>query len=112
MQEDDGRYSGGSSPESTGSVETSISSHFGGMNYPSLFSSKPSSHGASQQTVYSTASMLCSFLWCREEGVLKNIYLTLLSEFRQKQILYHTILNHFTEWMDMVSDRFAFASDT
>lgn len=52
LQEDDGRYSGGSSPESTGSVETSISSHFGGMNYPSLFSSKPSSHGASQQTVF------------------------------------------------------------
>ncbi|CAN6289936.1 unnamed protein product [Urochloa humidicola] len=50
-EEDDGRYSGGSSPESTGSVETSISSHFGGMNYPSLFSSKPSSHGASQQTI-------------------------------------------------------------
>ncbi|CAD6210555.1 unnamed protein product [Miscanthus lutarioriparius] len=49
-EEDDGRYSGGSSPESTGSVETSISSHFGGMNYPSLFSSKPSSHGATQQT--------------------------------------------------------------
>ncbi|KAG2541900.1 hypothetical protein PVAP13_9NG663000 [Panicum virgatum] len=51
-EEDDGRYSGGSSPESTGSVETSISSHFGGMNYPSLFSSKPSSHGASQQTIH------------------------------------------------------------
>jgi hypothetical protein len=50
-EEDDGRYSGGSSPDSTGSVETSISSHFGGMNYPSLFSSKPSSHGASQQTI-------------------------------------------------------------
>ncbi|WVZ56384.1 hypothetical protein U9M48_006925 [Paspalum notatum var. saurae] len=50
-EEDDGRYSGGSSPESTGSVETSISSHFGGMNYPSLFSSKPSSHGTSQQTI-------------------------------------------------------------
>jgi hypothetical protein len=51
FQEDDGRSSGGSSPESTGSVETSISSHFGGMNYPSLFSSKPPSYGASQQTV-------------------------------------------------------------
>ncbi|KAK3151138.1 hypothetical protein QOZ80_3AG0242220 [Eleusine coracana subsp. coracana] len=50
-EEDDGRYSGGSSPDSTGSVETSISSHFGGMNYPSLFSSKPSSYGASQQTI-------------------------------------------------------------
>ena len=52
FQEDDGRSSGGSSPESTGSVETSISSHFGGMNYPSLFSSKPPSYGASQQTVF------------------------------------------------------------
>ncbi|KAL6907590.1 hypothetical protein ACP4OV_002629 [Aristida adscensionis] len=50
-EEDDGRSSGGSSPESTGSVETSISSHFGGMNYPSLFSSKPSSYGSSQQTI-------------------------------------------------------------
>ncbi|XP_078427619.1 SH3 domain-containing protein isoform X2 [Wolffia australiana] len=40
-EEDDVRSSGSSSPESTGSVETSISSHFGGMNYPSLFSSRP-----------------------------------------------------------------------
>uniref|UniRef100_A0A453IFP6 SH3 domain-containing protein n=1 Tax=Aegilops tauschii subsp. strangulata TaxID=200361 RepID=A0A453IFP6_AEGTS len=51
VDEDDGRSSGGSSPDSTGSVETSISSHFGGMNYPSLFSSKPPSYGASQQTI-------------------------------------------------------------
>ncbi|KAM3314308.1 hypothetical protein ACQJBY_033257 [Aegilops geniculata] len=50
-EEDDGRSSGGSSPDSTGSVETSISSHLGGMNYPSLFSSKPPSYGASQQTI-------------------------------------------------------------
>uniref|UniRef100_A0A0D9VSA1 SH3 domain-containing protein n=1 Tax=Leersia perrieri TaxID=77586 RepID=A0A0D9VSA1_9ORYZ len=50
-EDDDGRSSGGSSPESTGSVETSISSHFGGMNYPSLFSSKPSGYGASQKTI-------------------------------------------------------------
>ncbi|OWM90233.1 uncharacterized protein LOC116187487 [Punica granatum] len=42
LDEDDGRSSGSSSPDSIGSVETSISSHFGGMNYPSLFSSKPS----------------------------------------------------------------------
>ncbi|KAJ8564573.1 hypothetical protein K7X08_001033 [Anisodus acutangulus] len=48
MEEDDGRSSGSSSPESVGSVETSISSHFGGMNYPSLFSSKPSTYGSSQ----------------------------------------------------------------
>ncbi|XP_078154939.1 SH3 domain-containing protein [Carex rostrata] len=48
--DDDGRSSGGSSPESTGSVETSISSHFGGMNYPSLFSSRPSGYGVSQQS--------------------------------------------------------------
>lgn len=47
--EDDGRSSGSSSPESTGSVETSISSHFGGMNYPSLFSSRPSAYGGSQE---------------------------------------------------------------
>jgi len=42
LQEEDAR-SGSSSPDSAGSVESSISSHFGGMNYPSLFSSKPSS---------------------------------------------------------------------
>ncbi|MCD7469094.1 hypothetical protein HAX54_007887 [Datura stramonium] len=48
MEEDDGRSSGSSSPDSVGSVETSISSHFGGMNYPSLFSSKPSTYGSSQ----------------------------------------------------------------
>ncbi|KAF6137352.1 hypothetical protein GIB67_036389 [Kingdonia uniflora] len=48
LEEDDARSSGTSSPESAGSVETSISSHFGGMNYPSLFSSKPSTYGTSQ----------------------------------------------------------------
>ncbi|KAH6798551.1 SH3 domain-containing protein [Perilla frutescens var. frutescens] len=47
-EEYDARSSGSSSPDSIGSVETSISSHFGGMNYPSLFSSKPSTHGSSQ----------------------------------------------------------------
>ncbi|KAM0948360.1 putative SH3 domain-containing protein [Dioscorea sansibarensis] len=50
VEEDDGRSSGTSSPESAGSVETSISSHFGGMNYPSLFSSRPSGYGISQQS--------------------------------------------------------------
>ncbi|XP_073149287.1 uncharacterized protein [Henckelia pumila] len=49
MEEDDAR-SGSSSPDSIGSVETSISSHFGGMNYPSLFSSKPSNYGSSQSS--------------------------------------------------------------
>ncbi|GMJ13209.1 TPLATE-associated SH3 domain containing protein [Hibiscus trionum] len=44
MEEDDVRSSGSSSPESIGSVETSISSHFGGMNYPSLFSSRPTTY--------------------------------------------------------------------
>ncbi|KAL6496434.1 hypothetical protein OROGR_029692 [Orobanche gracilis] len=47
-EEYDARSSGSSSPDSIGSVETSISSHFGGMNYPSLFSSKPSTYGSSQ----------------------------------------------------------------
>ncbi|KAL1568103.1 hypothetical protein AAHA92_03507 [Salvia divinorum] len=47
-EEYDARSSGSSSPDSIGSVETSISSHFGGMNYPSLFSSKASTHGSSQ----------------------------------------------------------------
>ncbi|KAL9227135.1 hypothetical protein vseg_002867 [Gypsophila vaccaria] len=49
LEEDGGRSSGSSSPDSAGSVGTSISSHFGGMNYPSLFSSKPS-YGASQSS--------------------------------------------------------------
>jgi len=53
FQEDDAGSSGASSPESTGSIESSISSHFGGMNYPSLFSSHPSGYGASQQSVFS-----------------------------------------------------------
>ncbi|XP_042034645.1 uncharacterized protein LOC121781034 [Salvia splendens] len=51
----DARSSGSSSPESVGSVETSISSHFGGMNYPSLFSSKSSTKekpGASRYGAY------------------------------------------------------------
>ncbi|CAN6580067.1 unnamed protein product [Malus baccata var. baccata] len=48
LEEDDARSSGTSSPESTGSVETSISSHFGGMNYPSLFSSRPERSGGSR----------------------------------------------------------------
>ncbi|XP_020538742.1 uncharacterized protein LOC105643703 isoform X2 [Jatropha curcas] len=52
--EEDARSSGSSSPDSTGSVETSISSHFGGMNYPSLFSSKPTSYGTSQTSERST----------------------------------------------------------
>lgn len=50
LEEDDARSSGASSPESTGSVETSISSHFGGTSYPSLFSSRPSGYGVSQQS--------------------------------------------------------------
>ncbi|XP_034691220.1 uncharacterized protein LOC117918578 isoform X1 [Vitis riparia] len=56
MEEDDARSSGTSSPESTGSVETSISSHFGGMNYPSLFSSRPSGYGTSQSSERPAAS--------------------------------------------------------
>ncbi|XP_022731492.1 uncharacterized protein LOC111286003 isoform X3 [Durio zibethinus] len=48
MEEDNVRSSGSSSPESTGSIETSISSHFGGMSYPSLFSSRPTTYGAAQ----------------------------------------------------------------
>lgn len=55
LQEDDGRSSGSSSPDSAGSVGTSISSHFGGMNYPSLFSSKPA-YGGSQSSV-------CNWYW-------------------------------------------------
>ncbi|KAL8225600.1 hypothetical protein R6Q57_018157 [Mikania cordata] len=54
--DDDGRSSGSSSPDSVGSVETSISSHFGGMNYPSLFSSKPSTYGSSQPVEKSSTS--------------------------------------------------------
>nr|AAD15528.1 unknown protein [Arabidopsis thaliana] len=47
LEEEDAR-SGSSSPDSAGSVESSISSHFGGMNYPSLFSSKPSSQATAK----------------------------------------------------------------
>ncbi|MED6157629.1 hypothetical protein PIB30_024943 [Stylosanthes scabra] len=50
MEEDDARSLGSSSPDSTGSVETSISSHFGGMGYPSLFSSRPSSQTTDKAT--------------------------------------------------------------
>ncbi|XWS71083.1 hypothetical protein CRYUN_Cryun03dG0107200 [Craigia yunnanensis] len=57
MEEDDVRSSGSSSPESTGSVETSISSHFGGMSYPSLFSSRPTTYGASQPSKRSGGSI-------------------------------------------------------
>ncbi|PIA30937.1 hypothetical protein AQUCO_05300043v1 [Aquilegia coerulea] len=56
VEEDDARSSGTSSPESTGSVETSISSHFGGMSYPSLFSSRPTTYGASQSSERSGAA--------------------------------------------------------
>ncbi|XVE60921.1 hypothetical protein DITRI_Ditri05aG0165200 [Diplodiscus trichospermus] len=56
MEEDDVRSSGSSSPESTGSVETSISSHFGGVSYPSLFSSRPTTYGASQPSERSGGS--------------------------------------------------------
>jgi hypothetical protein len=49
-EEDDGRSSGSSSPESIGSVESSISSHFGARTtYPSLFSSKPPTYSSSQR---------------------------------------------------------------
>lgn len=50
VEEDDARSSGTSSPESARSVESSISSHFGGMNYPSLFSSRPTSYGGPQSS--------------------------------------------------------------
>ncbi|KAF9624221.1 hypothetical protein IFM89_008159 [Coptis chinensis] len=56
LQKDDARSSGTSSPESTGSVETSISSHFGGKSYPSLHSSKPSNYGAPQSSERSGAA--------------------------------------------------------
>ncbi|RVW55069.1 hypothetical protein CK203_067063 [Vitis vinifera] len=65
MEEDDARSSGTSSPESTGSVETSISSHFGGMNYPSLFSSRPSGYGTSQ-----SSELLGDLLQIRTLGTL------------------------------------------
>ncbi|KAJ4958221.1 hypothetical protein NE237_025332 [Protea cynaroides] len=52
--EDDARSSGSSSPGSARSVETSISSHFGGMNYPSLFGSRPA-YGGSQSSERSPA---------------------------------------------------------
>ncbi|KAJ8769155.1 hypothetical protein K2173_000930 [Erythroxylum novogranatense] len=48
LEEDDVRSSGSSSPDSTGSADTSMSFHYGGMNYPSLFSSQKKDHGKSQ----------------------------------------------------------------
>ncbi|XP_077251715.1 uncharacterized protein LOC143890928 [Tasmannia lanceolata] len=60
-REDDARSSGTSSPESTGSVETSISSHFGGMSYPSLFSSRPTGYGSSQQLESKTGASTSRF---------------------------------------------------
>ncbi|XP_011625800.1 uncharacterized protein LOC18440835 isoform X2 [Amborella trichopoda] len=49
VEEDDAASSGASSPESAASIESSISSHFGGMQYPSLFSSRPTSYGGTRQ---------------------------------------------------------------
>ncbi|PKA51999.1 DEAD-box ATP-dependent RNA helicase ISE2, chloroplastic [Apostasia shenzhenica] len=62
-EEEDAKSSGTSSPDSTGSIESSISSHFGGMGYPSLFSSRPSGFGVPQPSIreepppYSSAVM-------------------------------------------------------
>ncbi|KAM6548492.1 hypothetical protein CsatB_020168 [Cannabis sativa] len=53
--EEDARSSGSSSPDSTGSVETSISSHFGGMSYPSLFSSRPERSAGSRFSTPATS---------------------------------------------------------
>lgn len=66
LQEYDARSSGSSSPDSIGSVETSISSHFGGMNYPSLFSSKPSAQGSSHSKVCEVfhQNPFASMLYC------------------------------------------------
>uniref|UniRef100_A0A2P2LHX4 Uncharacterized protein n=1 Tax=Rhizophora mucronata TaxID=61149 RepID=A0A2P2LHX4_RHIMU len=64
LEEEDARSSGTSSPDSIGSVETSISSHFGGMSYPSLFSSRPTGYGASQTPVifmHLTLTLLADF---------------------------------------------------
>ncbi|KAI3782318.1 hypothetical protein L2E82_12360 [Cichorium intybus] len=43
-----------SSPDSIGSVETSISSQYSGMNYPSLFSSKSQTKISEEPTTYSS----------------------------------------------------------
>ncbi|XP_059072637.1 uncharacterized protein LOC131065259 [Cryptomeria japonica] len=48
-EEDDARSSGTSSPESTASFETSVSSQFGTMHYPSLFSSGQPSYGTASR---------------------------------------------------------------
>ncbi|KAL8462763.1 hypothetical protein ACS0TY_033692 [Phlomoides rotata] len=61
LGEYDARSSGSSSPDSIGSVETSISSHFGGMNYPSLFSSKPSAYGSSHSNERSGGSRYSAY---------------------------------------------------
>ncbi|XP_043716144.1 uncharacterized protein LOC122664410 [Telopea speciosissima] len=59
-EEDDARSSGSSSPGSARSVESSISSHFGGMNYPSLFGSRPA-YGGSQSSEKSSAPSASRF---------------------------------------------------
>ncbi|XP_020250427.1 uncharacterized protein LOC109827820 [Asparagus officinalis] len=53
VEEDDAGSSEASSPDSDGSSE---SSHFGGMNYPSLFSSRLTGHEPSRQSEKSSAS--------------------------------------------------------
>ncbi|XP_077226045.1 uncharacterized protein LOC143859232 isoform X1 [Tasmannia lanceolata] len=61
-KEDDARSSRASSPESTGSVETSISSPFAGMSYPSLFSSRPTGYGSSKQSGQAQAGLAAPLL--------------------------------------------------
>ncbi|XP_077225719.1 SH3 domain-containing protein isoform X2 [Tasmannia lanceolata] len=83
LEEDDARSSGTSSPESTGSVETSISSHFGGMSYPSLFSSRPTGFGSSQQSESKTGASTSRFS-STTTGVPSSTYEGLGSPIREE----------------------------
>ncbi|XP_077225720.1 SH3 domain-containing protein isoform X3 [Tasmannia lanceolata] len=84
LEEDDARSSGTSSPESTGSVETSISSHFGGMSYPSLFSSRPTGFGSSQQSQESKTGASTSRFSSTTTGVPSSTYEGLGSPIREE----------------------------
>eukprot|EP00268_Persea_americana_P024878 TRINITY_DN24260_c1_g1_i6.p1 TRINITY_DN24260_c1_g1~~TRINITY_DN24260_c1_g1_i6.p1 ORF type:complete len:873 (+),score=198.29 TRINITY_DN24260_c1_g1_i6:1545-4163(+) len=49
LEEDDARSYGSSSPESARSIDSTTSSHFGGMSYPSLFNSHSSGYATAPQ---------------------------------------------------------------
>lgn len=81
----DDKSSSSSSSDSAVSVETSVSSHFGGMNYPSLFCSKSKPKVCKPMkiqfgTLFVTISLL--FLYLQESsGPSRNVTPTIGSSF-------------------------------